>query len=282
MKVTPGVKEKDHQYITITLKLPSPVQHEYRSKNKDSKVAFADPPENYQPPNIVIPNFEYAITNQNVEKAWHLWSHASAELFAKIPFHGENSCNSHVFAAKGKVRFARQRTFPKQFEESAATLKTVRWAKILRQTEELQRLAFFGRRAQITWTNCVKQIELTHFDSEQAQHVRQVAKSSLSKPAVQEIVSQVPTVIEQVRKREKFDRINSWKRRMKTSKKEVHKWLRKNEAISTGVMMNKDGKPTANKDDMFNLIRDAWDKVFNKYSRGEPDSNLFFQNLEAT
>ena len=66
---------------------------------------------------------------------------------------------------------------------------------------------------------------------------------------------------------------------MKTSKKEVHKWLRKNESISTGVMMNKDGKPTANKDDMFNLIRDAWDKVFNKYSRGEPDSNLFFQNF---
>ena len=66
---------------------------------------------------------------------------------------------------------------------------------------------------------------------------------------------------------------------MKTSKKEVHKWLRKNEAISTGVIMNKDGKPTANKDDMFNLIRDAWDKVFNKYSRGEPDSNLFFQNF---
>ena len=63
---------------------------------------------------------------------------------------------------------------------------------------------------------------------------------------------------------------------MKTSKKEVHKWLRKNEAISTGVIMNKDGKPTANKDDMFNLIRDAWDKVFNKYSGGEPDSNLFF------
>ena len=54
-EVTPEVKEKDHQYITITLKLPSPVQHEYRSKNNDSKVAFADPPENYQPPNIVIP-----------------------------------------------------------------------------------------------------------------------------------------------------------------------------------------------------------------------------------
>ena len=41
---------------------------------------------------------------------------------------------------------------------------------------------------------------------------------------------------------------------MKTSKKEVHKWLRKHESISTGVMMNKDAKPTANKDDMSNLI----------------------------
>ena len=36
---------------------------------------------------------------------------------------------------------------------------------------------------------------------------------------------------------------------------------------------------TANKDDMFNLIREALDKVFKKYSRGEPDSNLFFQNF---
>ena len=67
-KVTPGVKEKDHQYVSITLKLPSPVQHEYRFKNKDSRVAFAETPENYQSPNIVIPNFEYAISNQNVEK----------------------------------------------------------------------------------------------------------------------------------------------------------------------------------------------------------------------
>ena len=57
---------------------------------------------------------------------------------------------------------------------------------------------------------------------------------------------------------------------METSKKEVHKWLRFHESISTGVMMNKDGKPTANKDDMFNLIREALDKVFKKYSRGEP------------
>jgi hypothetical protein len=134
-EVPTGVKEKDHQYISITLKLPSPVQHEYRSKNKDSRVAFAETPENYQPPNIVVPNFEYAITNQNVEKAWHLWSHASAELLAKIPFHGESSCNPHVFASKGKVQFARQRAFPKQFEESATTFETVRWAKILRQAE---------------------------------------------------------------------------------------------------------------------------------------------------
>jgi hypothetical protein len=62
---------------------------------------------------------------------------------------------------------------------------------------------------------------------------------------------------------------------MKTSKKEVHKWLRKHESISTGVMMNKDGKPTANKDDMSNLIRGAWDKVFNKYSRGTRFKPLF-------
>ena len=176
------------------------------------------------------------------KNAWHLWSHASAELLAKIPFHGESSCNPHVFASKGKVQFARQRAFPKQFEESATTFETVRWAKILRQAEELQRLAFFGRRAQITWTNCVKQIELTHFDSLNKLIMSVKLPNHLS--AVQEIVSQVPTVIEQVRTREKIDRINSWKRRMKTSKKEVHKWLRKHESISTGVMMNKDGKPT--------------------------------------
>ena len=66
---------------------------------------------------------------------------------------------------------------------------------------------------------------------------------------------------------------------MKSSKKETHKWLRKHESITTGVMMNKDGIPTANKDDMFNLIREAWDKVFNKYSRGEPDPALFFQHF---
>ena len=72
---------------------------------------------------------------------------------------------------------------------------------------------------------------------------------------------------------------------MKTSKKEVHKWLRFHESISTGVMMNKDGKPTANKDDMFNLIREAWDKVFNKYSRGLEGNQIqtsFSKILEAT
>ena len=198
---------------------------------------------------------------------------------ARIPFHGETSCKPHIFASKGKVRFARQRTHPKQFEDSATTLETVRWAKILRQAEELQKLSFFGQRARNTWDNCVQQIGKTKFVSEQANHVRHIARSPLSQQSVQELVEQVPAVIDQVRKREKFERINSWTRRMKSSKKETHKWLRKHESITTGVMMNKDGIPTANKDDMFNLIREAWDKVFNKYSRGEPDPALFFQHF---
>lgn len=83
-EVTPGIKEKDHQYVTMGIILPIPSQHEYLTKNRNIKLALSEPPEGYIPPHVQNFKFQQALIRQNIDDAWEAWCSKSAAMLTSI------------------------------------------------------------------------------------------------------------------------------------------------------------------------------------------------------
>lgn len=142
--VKSGLLKKDHQFVSIHLVTPLACQHEYRLKNSSSHVDFAQPPVSRIHPVRSFQKVHFALAQNQIEEAWGMWSKIAEECLAQIPL-ADNSVSMTPFKpGKGKVRFRRQRVYPKQFAESATTLEIVRWSKILRQLTELQNFHILG------------------------------------------------------------------------------------------------------------------------------------------
>ena len=280
--VKPGLLKKDHQFVSINLVTLLACQHEYRLKNNSSHVDFAQPPVSRIHPVRSFRKVHFALAQNQIEEAWGMWSKIAEECLAQIPL-ADNSVSPTPFKpGKGKVRFRRQRVYPKQFAESATTLEIVRWSKILRQLTELQKFSYFGHRACLTWKNVQTQLAHTKTQVQHAETVRQLAKNQLSLQNVQAMSIFMPKILFAIQNEEKKARIKNWKQRMQTSKRDLHKWLKKGQDVSAGVLLNTEGQPTANKDEIFAAILHAWNGVFNKFASGSPPTQPFLDVFGPT
>ena len=141
---------------------------------------------------------------------------------------------------------------------------------------------YFGHRARLTWKNMQTQVAHTKTQVQHADHVRLLATNQLSMQNVQNMSNLVPTILVSLQNDEKKARIKSWKQRMQTSKRDLHKWLKKGQDASAGVILNIDGQPTANKDEIFAAILSAWNGVFNKFANHAPPVQPFLDRFGPT
>lgn len=133
--VRPGILKKDNQIVTIHLQTPLACQHEYCVKTSSYRREFAKAPESRTHP---VRNFQpvfSALQQDQIESAWSIWSKLAEECLLSIPLASTGSPALTYKTGKGKIRFRRQRVFPKQYNESATTLETVRWSKIFAPAE---------------------------------------------------------------------------------------------------------------------------------------------------
>ena len=92
----------------------------------------------------------------------------------------------------------------------------------------------------------------------------------------------VPKILFAIQNEEKKARIKTWKQRMQTSKRDLRKWLKKGQDVSAGVLLNTEGQPTANKDEIFAAILHAWNGIFNKFASGSPPTQPFLDIFGPT
>jgi hypothetical protein len=251
-------------------------------KNSSCQSQFASAPATRTHPEQSFQKVLFALSQNQIEDAWSMWSKTAEACLMRISVAQAPSGCSGIKLGKGKVRFRRQRVFPKQFAESATTLEIVRWSKIMRQLQELNRFTHFGQRAVLTWKNVQKQVALTKAQVQHADTVRQIAGNDLNLQHVQAMSRLIPTILATIQYDEQKARIKNWKQRMQNSKRSLHKWLKKGQEVSSRVILNSAGEATANKDDFFAAITDAWDGIFNKFANRSPPLDPFLEIFGPT
>lgn len=268
--------------MNIQLAMPLACQHEYRIKNSSCQSQFEPAPAIRTHPEQSFQRVLFALSQNQIEDAWSMWSKTTEECLMRIPASQSSTGSPGMKPGKGKVRFRRQRVFPKEFAESATTLEIVRWSKVMRQLQELNRLTFFGQRAVLTWKNVQKHVALTRTHVQHAETVRQIAENNLTLQHVQAMSRLIPTILATIQYEEQKARIRNWKQRMQTSKRSLHKWLKKGQEVSSGVILNDAGEATANKDEIFAAITNAWDGIFNKFASSSPPLDPFIETFGPT
>ena len=134
------------------------------------------------------------------------------------------------------------------------------------------KFSYFGHRACLTWKNVQTQLAHTKTQVQHAETVRQLAKNQLSLQNVQAMSIFMPKILFAIQNEEKKARIKNWKQRMQTSKRDLHKWLKKGQDVSAGVLLNTEGQ----------AILHAWNGVFNKFASGSPPTQPFLDIFGPT
>ena len=136
-----------------------------------------------------------------------------------------------------------------------------------------------GQVALRTWDNAQKALQFL------TQEEFSVASSLLAQTPSEEnataLLNCFNAALERMQKFESKRRISNWKRRLQSSVKAQHSWMRQDTANQQQLcFQDKDGVLTASIPEQFDSVRKAWSAVTELFKDKEPDHELFFQKYD--
>ena len=123
---------------------------------------------------------------------------------------------------RGNVVFHEQRHFPRSVQESASTMLTRRIWKALCRAREVAKAAP-GFRRDKAWEATSKLLK--HLLRPDADELRPLLGQPASLEAANTVVDVLNKLLEKEHRRDRFARLNAWKRRMRNNDKECYGWL---------------------------------------------------------
>lgn len=225
---------------------------------------------------VLSSQFVTSLRTLDLDKAYRIWS-----CFAERHLHSihEHLESSSVFKhGRGSIRLDPQHVWPHTRGEAAASLPIRKmWRQCCRMVQVKRQP--HGQVALRTWTNAQKALQFL------TQEEFSVASSLLAQTPSEEnataLLNCFNAALERMQKFESKRRISNWKRRLQSSVKAQHSWMRQDTANQQQLcFQDKDGVLTASIPEQFDSVTKAWSAVTELFKDKEPDHELFFQKYD--
>ena len=225
---------------------------------------------------VLSSQFVTSLRTLDLDKAYRIWS-----CFAERHLHSihEHLESSSVFKhGRGSIRLDPQHVWPHTRGEAAASLPIRKmWRQCCRMVQVKRQP--HGQVALRTWTNAQKALQFL------TREEFSVASSLLAQTPSEEnataLLNCFNAALERMQKFESKRRISNWKRRLQSSVKAQHSWMRQDTANQQQLcFQDKDGVLTASIPEQFDSVTKAWSAVTELFKDKEPDHELSFQKYD--
>lgn len=233
-------------------------------------------PLNFQPStDFVLPQkFFSSLRSQDVDSAFRCWSYF-AENHLQTIWNAIDK-NSHFSKGRGTIRLDPQHVWPHIRGEAAAPLRVRRMWKHCCRMVQLQKSPH-GQQAKNTWKNAQKVLSLLNAD--EFQTASPLLAATCSQENAQKLLKCFNTALVRIQKEEQVQRISNWKAKLQNNLSAQHSWLKQDTVQQqNSCFQNTEGQYTANLQEQFQAVRQAWSAVTNLFKTQEPDHDSFFQD----
>ena len=256
---------KDHSVLSANIWVPTAVQthtslrpvHTFPTLNRASSASDTF---QYQIPR----QFEDAISNGDVDKAFKSWSSSFKRVLHKIAMLQGHDVPQRAAAHRGQISFHEQRLHPRVMHDSASTLKGRALWKGYCRALELSKMAV-GFRQEKTLANlqtAKKWLSADHLVTFDA-----LTSQTFSKDIGYELVQLFEKAIDENEKADKKERILKWKQSHRKANKETYSFLKHKSPRADVRLSMVEGVPTANLHTRLSSIAQVWNEIYNQHKK---------------
>ena len=224
---------------------------------------------------ITLPDkFHIFLRKHDVDSAFRCWCHY-AECHLQTMWHALDEDASFA-KGRGAIRLDPQRVWPHVRGDGTASLKIRRMWKHCCRMIQIKKQPF-GQQAKNTWKNTRDVLSI--LNQEEADFAAPFLFGTCCQESATKLLECFNNALERIQKEEKTQRITNWKAKLQHSLRAQHTWLKQDTNQQQNLcFQDKDGHYTANIQDQFDAVRNAWSAVTNLFQHGEPSHEQFFQS----
>ena len=266
----------DHCPINCLLNLD--VTSQVVSRNREyGELSLQGIPNALQRPACLISSlFRHALEHGDMDTAFRAWCGYAEKHLEHIYF--LNGWSGEFKKGRGTIRIDPQPLWPQSRGGEVACLSIRRLWKQCSRMVEIQKRPY-GQKALRTWANAFRALD--DLDDQAYWEARSLLSGRCSHDSAARLQQLFENAIVKVQREQKQQRIKAWKHKLQSSLRAQHSWLRNDGQSSSGFCFaGPDGARTANVQQQFQAVRDAWRAVNELFKDGEPDHSEFFRKYE--
>ena len=222
--------------------------------------------------------FTQALQTGDLTAAFKVWTRIAEdtlfEVAAKQGHHIDRSTTR-----RGEVKYQEVRAFPKVFHSQASTMADRKVLKAINRAQEVLRAAP-GHRRDRTW-ELLPEV-LSYVPESHQQSLQSVLCQRFSPDSAQRALQVLKSALEVMDQANRTQRVQVWKRRLRSSATEAQHWLSSRTAKPMVHITCKGTRATAANGERLALIREAWDGIFQAHKNGEPELRRFMDVFGST
>ena len=228
------------------------------------------------PPSAAL---QHSIANGDLNTAFHIWCRQAEALLAQIASKQGHHVDISSKAHRGDIKFQDVRFHPPVRGAQATTLVDRKLYKALSRAQEVQK-ARPGYRRAVTWRNVSDVVNV--LKEPYKEQLVQTLHAADGPQAANQAVSILQRAIEQQHQVNRKQRLDNWKRDLRSSDAKQSAWLAKHRRKGILPVATDGRTSTASLAGRAKFIREAWSKNYTAHKNGEPGFRQFISHYGPT